>query len=220
MSLTNQEEISFPELNQVVTINIGETLVSKGIRTTGKALRISRSTTFGKKPVVGSLLTCAFTVSPSSRFYSGSWQTKEETADCYGQFSMRLTTWDGGSNFNCHGNYVTPKDICHNPKTGEFFIQLRNSRWTLEQSAENVMLMDAIVTSAPNFVQELIYNGRSGDSLKFIYRELTDNLLRAAFTQEVQYDLSQSKEIGFKDVRLEVIEASNTEIRYKLLNNF
>ena len=72
----------------------------------------------------------------------------------------------------------------------------------------------------PSFVQELIYNGRAGNVVKFIYREFSDNMIRPAFTQEAQYDLASSSIVGFKDLRLEILDASNTEIRYRLLNNF
>lgn len=72
----------------------------------------------------------------------------------------------------------------------------------------------------PGFTQELIYNGRSGDSVKFLYRELSNSYLRAPFTQEVQYDLNQSKIIGFKGVRIEIIEATNTHLKYKVITSF
>ncbi len=49
-----------------------------------------------------------------------------------------------------------------------------------------------------SFRQELIYNGRDDNEVRFLYRELTEDLLRPAFTQEVQYDLEQSDVIGFK----------------------
>ena len=45
-------------------------------------------------------------------------------------------------------------------------------------------------------------------------------MARSAFTQEVQYDLKESKIIGFKNVRIEVIEATNSSITYKVLKAF
>ena len=76
------------------------------------------------------------------------------------------------------------------------------------------------VINASNYKLELIYNGRVGDAVRFIYREFTDGLARPSFTQEVQYDLSMSSIIGFKEARLEVLEATNTEIRYKVKQHF
>lgn len=73
----------------------------------------------------------------------------------------------------------------------------------------------------PNsFQQELIYNGRSGDTLKFLYREISNNYLRNAFTQDVQYDLRDGNLIGFKGARIEVIEANNQFIKYRVQISF
>lgn len=78
------------------------------------------------------------------------------------------------------------------------------------------------VTSAhdPSFEQELIYNGLSGSTIKFIYREFHSDFIREPFTQEIQYDLNQQKVIGFKRARIEVIEATNTLLKYKVLDQF
>ena len=72
----------------------------------------------------------------------------------------------------------------------------------------------------PNFRQELIYNGRSGDTIKILYREYTGDLLRAPFSQEVQYDLREGNTVGFKGARLEIIDATNVKIKYRVLNSF
>ena len=70
------------------------------------------------------------------------------------------------------------------------------------------------------FTQELIYDGRSGDTVKFLYRELSNSRLRAPFTQEVQYDMKQSSIVGFKGARIEIIEANNTHLKYKVITSF
>lgn len=72
----------------------------------------------------------------------------------------------------------------------------------------------------PSFRQELIYNGRSADTLKFLYREYSSDVLRTPFSQEIQYDLKDGPTIGFKGVRITVIEASNTKIKYRVLSSF
>lgn len=72
----------------------------------------------------------------------------------------------------------------------------------------------------PNFRQELIYGGRVGDQIKVTYREYSGDFLRVAFAQEVQYDLTTDKLIGFKGVRVEVLSATNTKLVYKVLRSF
>ena len=83
-------------------------------------------------------------------------------------------------------------------------------------------LTKAIITDfeKPNYRQELIYNGRSGDAIKILYREYAGDMLRAPFSQDVQYDLREGKAIGFKGARIEVIDASNVKIKYRVLSSF
>jgi len=72
----------------------------------------------------------------------------------------------------------------------------------------------------PNFRQELIYGGRVGDQIKVTYREFSGDIVRPGFAQEVQYDLSAEKTIGFKGVRIEVISATNTKLVYRVQKSF
>jgi hypothetical protein len=72
----------------------------------------------------------------------------------------------------------------------------------------------------PNFRQELIYGGRVGSQLRLTYREYAGDLIRPGFAQEAQYDISAESVIGFKGVRIEIIEATNTKLRYRVLKSF
>lgn len=74
--------------------------------------------------------------------------------------------------------------------------------------------------SKPYFEKSLLYNGKTGNTLKFSYREFSNDYARPAFTQELTYDLNESNVIGFQGMRIEVIKASNTDIEYKILNGF
>lgn len=44
--------------------------------------------------------------------------------------------------------------------------------------------------------------------------------MRAPFTQDVQYDLSESSVLGFKQARIEVLDASNTALSYRVIKHF
>ncbi len=93
------------------------------------------------------------------------------------------------------------------------------SGWFLEDGL-NFHRGDVNNENFPNFRQVLIYNGRVGNYVKFLYREYKHNLSRPAFTQEIQYDITESNEIGFKGVRLIIVEATNREISYKVIKPF
>jgi hypothetical protein len=74
---------------------------------------------------------------------------------------------------------------------------------------------------APDSVKkELLYDGRSGTTLRLSYREFVRDMARPAFTQELTYDLRDDRVVGFRGARLEVIDANNTSIRYRVLSGF
>ncbi|EGG28363.1 hypothetical protein IMCC3088_318 [Aequoribacter fuscus] len=57
--------------------------------------------------------------------------------------------------------------------------------------------------------------------MKFTYREFTaTGYARDAFTQDVQYDLEEGTIIGFKGARIEVLDATNRSIRYRVIEHF
>lgn len=70
-----------------------------------------------------------------------------------------------------------------------------------------------------SFRRQLVYNGRSGETIKLLYREFGEERIRPAFTQEVTYDLERGETVGFKGSRFQVLDASNTTIRYSVLNH-
>jgi hypothetical protein len=67
---------------------------------------------------------------------------------------------------------------------------------------------------------ELVYTGLNGRSITLLYREFTpDDLARAAFFQNLTYDLSSSDTIAFKAFRIKVLEASNQSLRYVVIQD-
>ncbi|WP_414430825.1 hypothetical protein ACMG4M_05195 [Alcanivorax sp. IL3] len=68
--------------------------------------------------------------------------------------------------------------------------------------------------------QTLIFLGINGDKAKFQYREFSGGYAQPIMETESVYDLSESKEITYKGATLEILEASNQRIKYKLISNF
>lgn len=62
--------------------------------------------------------------------------------------------------------------------------------------------------------RELVYGGRSGDTIKVLYREFRGQLAAEAYFQELSYDLSESNTIRFRGMVIEVKEATNSLIRF------
>jgi hypothetical protein len=92
---------------------------------------------------------------------------------------------------------------------------------TKECGAAKYVLNKKISSLSTNaFQQTLLYNGKIGNRITLGYREFTSNLARTAFSNNVDYDLSESTTIGYKGARLEILKATNTEISYRVLSGF
>lgn len=95
---------------------------------------------------------------------------------------------------------------------GLSFMELKDTiEYTKEQTPDG---------NSDYFKQEIIYNGKAGNTLKLSYREYVNSMARPAFSQDLQYDLSESNVIGFKGVRIEIIKADNVSISFKVLKGF
>lgn len=63
---------------------------------------------------------------------------------------------------------------------------------------------------------DIIYNGISGDTLRFTYREFTENdISRPSFFQDLTYS-KNDKIIKFRGIEIEIIKIKNSEIVYKI----
>ncbi len=80
---------------------------------------------------------------------------------------------------------------------------------------------DKITNVSPNYKQyTLIYIGKVENKITLGYREFIGDTARPAFSNDVTYDLSKSNVLGYKGARIEVLDATNTGISYKVLSNF
>jgi hypothetical protein len=67
---------------------------------------------------------------------------------------------------------------------------------------------------------EIVYTGKSGDNVTFVYREYTpEDLAKPAFYQNLTYNLAEGKVIQFRKLQMQVIEANNEQIKLKVLSD-
>lgn len=66
------------------------------------------------------------------------------------------------------------------------------------------------------FRAQMIYSGLAGNTIRAAYREFTGDFIRPAFTQELQYNLAQDSTIAYKSIKIQVLEATNSQLRYKV----
>lgn len=81
---------------------------------------------------------------------------------------------------------------------------------------------DTFTTNSKVYRAELLYQGSGGGVLRLSYREYIDDMARPAFQQEATFDLNREgiTELRFKGAEIQVFEATNNGIRYKVLSAF
>ena len=115
------------------------------------------------------------------------------------------------------GIYVPRSDV---QKKAAFF-EHKGTVQKTEMLKVPVLEDTTITTITPEyFRRELVYNGIAGSRLRFIYREFAGEMIRPAFTLEVDYDLTMGDTIGYKGARFKILEATNTHIRYVPIRYF
>lgn len=191
---TSEELLSYPESGKEVTGNLGDTLLS-----------ISKKRTFLGIEVKVPVEMEGFTVVPQE--LKAAWQNNAGIPSLMP--GVRAVPPVFGS-------------ITYEENKAQFcvFEQKMGFKYC-SQALNDAIEIGQIEDENPLlFQRELVYNGRVGNQLKFIYREFDASMARTAFTQEAQYDLSESDIIGFKNARIRVIEANNRVITYEVLANF
>ncbi|MGJ3242529.1 MAG: hypothetical protein ACFE0O_06195 [Opitutales bacterium] len=76
------------------------------------------------------------------------------------------------------------------------------------------------IARSDSFKKTLIYSGKVGSKVNIGYREFSNDFARPAFSNDVEYDLSASKVIGYKGCQIKIIDANNQFIKYKVLSYF
>ena len=69
--------------------------------------------------------------------------------------------------------------------------------------------------------KEIVYQGAAGGVLRLMYREFGNDYARPAFSQELTYDIgNEPLTVSVKGVKIEVLEAGNAGINYRILAGF
>lgn len=189
-------DFSIPELNIEMIRGIGEPLLDQGKLTLRDVLFIKKETTLALYRVV-----------PGKLVKIG----EDEESEFYGQEMPAII-------YSSFTHPAPSATVMRNKITGECCIVRPGDidicgGLNTERNKEQLVTIDS-------FRRTLLYSGRVGNKLKISYREFSGNLARAAFSNEVEYDLNESGIIGYAGARIEVLNATNTQITYKVLRNF
>ena len=198
--------IDIPATGETKTVEVGDSLISKDQITQIPSIDI-------KQPIQHQ----ATNVGTTFMITSLPGRYTEKGSDINGKFYQANSDkfLINGRPFNSpcgvyvpNGQPTATEFYCLSPE-GTPISYIRNGI-TYEKSATQVR--DEI-----SFKKELIYTGVSKSVISITYREFKDDLAIPAFSQDLKYDLTESKIVGYKGARFEIIKASNQGITFKML---
>lgn len=203
-------QISFPQIGTTQTVTLGEQMLKQGTATTTKGVQLQQENNIG-----------GFVLSPG--FYP---QQGEDEKYVFTTFDTRSNDPDVGTvtlGGGVFGQVVLPRAIRFS-KAKQETCAISPNMYGMNQpvcdTEYGYSFGERPFVSANDFQQTLIYSGRVGDRIRISYREFSGSLARSAFTNEAEYDLSDSNIIAYKGARLRVIEADNESITYEVISNF
>ncbi|UZW62746.1 hypothetical protein [Lysobacter enzymogenes] len=196
---TKAELINYPEVGKTVTAQVGDYLVRKGTMVQEQALSIT------------SIVDRAtFKIPPGIYKQVGA----DEKYWFYAAAgSGGIVTWNGLLSDPPRALAVAKQNA-----NGEVcVIAGMGAKTCYPASYERKTVMAA---QAQSFQQTLIYSGRVGNKINIGYREFSNDTARPAFNNDVEYDLTASHTIGYKGAEIEVIDANNSSITYRVIKPF
>lgn len=196
-------QVSFPNIGAESTANVGDTLVSQGSFSEHDAIQVESNIDLG--------LFNSYTITKGIFLKFGE-------SDDVEYFSIN-NHFEGGGTIEKAALADPPRAVQAYKRENKICgISIFNA--FLCSTHGNYSRVKRPIASANTFQQSIIYSGKVGNRIKFGYREFSGNTARPAFNNDVDYDLNDSKIVGYKGARIEIVEATNESIRYKLLSNF
>ncbi len=200
--LPKASPFSIPKIESVNEAQVGDNLLIQGSSRSVEAIELKNS---------------------SYRPHSGVSNIYIKTAESDGYFwyadsKSKIFTDEGGSPSN---GITIKKDRA----TGNLCpFQITDGGYTAGfncfENVEYIEHSDYTLESVNSFQQSLMYNGKIGNKINIAYREYDEGRARPAFSNEVEYDMSESDIIAYKGAIIKVLEFSNTQLKYQVIKNF
>lgn len=193
-------DLSFPEVGSVATARVGDKMLSQGKYIESEAIRVLEQ----------EQIKLAYTIFPGYFLKQG----EDNKASYY-----KITTGEGAGRIEKSALADMHNAVMVDKSDNEFCVVTWLDTYSCDDEVRFEKTMEEVVTP-DSFQQTLIYNGKVGDKINVGYREFSSNRARNAFRNEVEYDLSESNVIGYQGAQVEVIEATNQTIKYRVISNF
>jgi hypothetical protein len=195
-----------PDLNAISKINVGDSLYSQFRYWSKTGSRLSESVNMGF--MLGR-------ISVNSGDFLVRSVAKDKSAYCT----------EKNAYFDLLAGPIAPVCFVDSKNSGVFsdVLAAPGLVWfekALQQPAK-YEISELIVPRTDAFRNELLFQGVSNKVLKLSYREFVNDMARPAYFQDVTYDVTGwPMTVTFRSVRIEVIEAGNDGVTYRVMSGF
>ena len=185
--------LSKPKLNEQATTYLGDVMLRQVVGVTTKAIEVG-----GAEGATTSV--------PAGVFYNAGGDIYRAEGD------IKVGIKNGFGQVKWYRDYVSydGSQLCANDSLSCY----------TKQEVSLKEIPEYFYTKPDSFQQVIEYNGKSGDTLNFTYREFANNMARSAYTTNFTMDMSEGDELNYKGAVLKIIRVDNKSISYSVLKNF
>ena len=192
-----------PPLNTESTAQVGEEILHQGEVYQRAAIHLSEEIKFGKDG--------AYALTPGYYFRVGDSIGWENYARADGPEAGSIKKAPGA---------ITLQGSFHYSNDGKTIGVITNFYQAVNTKAKGITRTTRPSLSSDKIQRSLVYGGKTGTKIKLAYRESLKNITKPAGDVFIEYDLADSKVVEIKGARIEIIEATDQGIRYRITKAF
>lgn len=203
------EIIHFPKFNEVKIVEVGENLYEKINQKSHDTYKVKLLENTSATLALGGSIRTNKKLNEYSNADLYHWQGKKALCINAGIYMSKST-------------YICLVDINDNGYFSIATYSYKDTKYPLKNNAKYHITPKKPTYNSDSFKYVALYQGKVDNRIKISYREFKDNMARAAFTQNIEYELDADGTaiIGFKGLRIKVLKATNMDIEYKVLKDY
>lgn len=208
----SSQVIHTPNINTDAEAEIGQTIVTRANLTVYPAVTVSKTTsTTIKQKALSNRWSGTININAGTFKKTGENAEGGFYADPNGMFNFAAGA------VKCLCGVFVPNDSAKSPALFTYHVAMGAQGYEIGETPIEITKSTYEVWGKDSLKKELIYGGLSQKAISISYREFIDGTARPAFTQDLRYDLSEGDVIGFRGARFQVVKATNTSIKYRIL---
>lgn len=194
---------STPALNTEATAKVGDEILYQGTYYDREVINLSQEIKVGKNG--------AYTLTPGHYLKTG-----EENG--WGYYVE--AKGPGAGKVIKAPDVVTLQPAFQVSSDGKTIGVITNYYQAVRGEAKGITRSFEPAVSTESIQNALVYGGKDGSKIKLGYREIWMAIQRPSEVQFVEYDLTKSKIVESHGARIEVINATDDSIRYRVIKSF